>query len=371
MAKALLALLKKAAKKLEDYDFGAATKLYGDALEIQPGNIAASMGLAMVYNRTEKPLDALRMLSTIWDGISAPKSKAAPVVMATVLAQIGLAQQQLGKWAEALQSYRKAHALIPSDELTIKIKYLQSLVEMPEPILQLIQQAVQQHRAGKLDIAAKLYHAALQLNQDHPDALHGLGMVMREKQDLNAAMALVQQAIVLEPERADFYNDLGMIFQDRGDLEKAISFHKRALKLQPEFSPAYINLGVAYKRLGQLDDAINAYQAALKLQPDMPEAHNNLGNLLRIKGDLGGACEALNRALSLRPNYLAARQNLDAVEQQLSEILNAQEVGVPSPQTNLSKPLASKTKNGKQGRLNATSSKTKLASEKSGKLKKV
>ncbi|WP_306602701.1 tetratricopeptide repeat protein [Azonexus sp.] len=368
MAKDLVYLLKKAAKKLEEFDFGAATKLYSEALEVQPGNIAASMGLAMVYNRTEKPLDALKILGKIWEAVSAPKNKATPAAMATVLAQVGLAQQQLGKWADALQSYRKAHALTPSDEVAGKIKQLQSLVEMPEPIQQLIQQAMQQHRAGKLDMAVKLYQAALQLNQDHPDALHGLGMVMREKKESNSAMALVQQAIVLEPERADFYNDLGMIFQDRGELEKAINFHKRALRLQVTFAPAYINLGVAYKRLGQLDDAINAYQEALKLQPDMPETHNNLGNLLRLKGDTDGAREALSRALALRPNYLAARQNLEAVEQLLSGTQN--NLGSEEPlATSVPKPATRKTKGSKKGSDTTCSVESKTAPVKPGKAK--
>ncbi len=310
MAKTFASLLKDAGNQLESHHYADATETYRAALKIQPGNAAASMGLAMVYNRTGQHESALKLLQGVWKAIGSSKAKKIVGSKAAVLVQIGLAQQQLGRLTDALQNFRQAHSLFPSTELAERIEKLSSAVDNPNTIEHLLILANQLRHAGKLEQAVNTYHTALQLNADHPDALHGLGLTLRAQKDLDGALPLIQQAIILAPDRADYYNDLGMVFQERGELDKAVSFHKRALKLNADFVPAYINLGVAYKRQGKFDEAISAYHQAIALQPDLPEAHNNLGNLLRNMGDLVGAQASLEQALKIKPDYVDAQQNL-------------------------------------------------------------
>ncbi|MDV6344291.1 tetratricopeptide repeat protein [Nitrosomonas sp. Is37] len=316
MTKTLTEILKEAGALLEGRDYTNATSLYQEAMKLQPGNAAAAMGIAMIHNRTGQPEEALKILQGVWKTISRSRRKKAVAPKAAVLAQIGLAQQQLGRAIEALQNFRRANVLLPSAELAERIQKLESVIENPNTIAQLLIQASQLLRSGKVEEAVKVYHAALQLNADQPEALHGLGLALRAQKDLDGALPLFQQAIMLAPDRADYYNDLGILFQERGELEKAISFHKRALKIKADFVPAYINLGVAYKRMGKLDDAIAAYREAITLQPNSSAAHNNLGNLLRIQGDLVNARKELEQAIKLQPGYQGAIENLAALEQE-------------------------------------------------------
>ena len=329
----LTATIKEAGTLLEKREYTNAESLYRKAMQLQPGNAAAAMGIAMIHNRTGQPEEALKILQKVWKAISGSKTKKTIVPKAAVLAQIGLAQQQTGRVIEALQSFREANALSPSTELSKLIQNLGNVVENPHTIEQLVAKAGQLQHGGKLEEATKLYHTALQLNPDHPEALHGLGLVLRAQKDLDGALPLIQQAIMLAPDRPDYYNDLGILFQERGELEKAISFHKRALKVKADFTPAFINLGVAYKRIGKLDEAIAAYRQAILLQPNSPAAHNNLGNLLRIQGDLTGARKELKQAIKLHPSYQDAIENLATVEQELK-----QNIGITSktrkPKTN-------------------------------------
>ncbi|SFM05467.1 tetratricopeptide repeat protein [Nitrosomonas communis] len=319
MTKTLTDILKEAGAFLEKRDYTNASTLYQEAMKLQPGNAAAAMGIAMIHNRTGQPEEALKILQGVWKTISSSKMKKAVAPKAAVLAQIGLAQQQLGRALEALQIFRQANALLPSTELTERIQKLENVIENPNTIEQLLIRASQLHRSGKLEEAVKVYHAALQINADHPEALHGLGLTLSTQKDLDGALPLLQQAIVLAPDRPDYYNDLGILFQERGEFEKAISFHKRALKIKADFFPAYINLGVAYKRLGKLDDAIAAYRQAIAIQPNSAAAHNNLGNLLRIQGDLVNARKELEQAIQLQPGYQGAIENLAALEQEAKQ----------------------------------------------------
>ncbi|MFO1244947.1 MAG: tetratricopeptide repeat protein [Ramlibacter sp.] len=314
MAKSIASLLHEAGTHLAQYDLGSALQLYREAMAREPGNAAAAMGMAMVLNRTNKPGEALQLLTRIWASVSRAKQKLPPAQQATVLAQMGLAQQELGQLGAALESYRQAARLVNSEDLNRRIKQIVPLVNSPAPVQQLILHGRALMAARQVEEAAKTYIGALKLQPDNADVLHELAMVLQELGAHDRALPLLQKAVILAPDRPEFFNDLGMLFQRRADFTKAVSFHKRAIKLAPGFVFAYINLGVAHKRLGQNDEALAAYRAALKIDPNSPEANNNLGNLLRVMGQLPLAQQHLEKALKLRPGYADAQANLDAVK---------------------------------------------------------
>jgi tetratricopeptide (TPR) repeat protein len=312
-------ILSEAAARLERFDFGSAVQLYQQVLAAQPGNAAAAMGMAMAFNRTGKPADALKLLQKVWKAVSTAKPKAGPQQQGSVLAQMGLAQQQLGKLGEALESFRQAARLVRSNDLDRRIKQLEPLVSSPLPVQQLIIQARQLHGQLQLQEAVKTFRAALQLQQDSAEALHGLALVLRDLKAPDEALPLLQKAIILAPERPEFFNDIGLLFQDRSDFAKAVSFHRRAVKIDPNFVYAYVNLGVAHKRLGQLEDSVAAYRKAIALNPHSAEAHNNLGNVLRSMGELKVAKTHLEKAMALRPGYADAQVNLAMLAKQETE----------------------------------------------------
>jgi tetratricopeptide (TPR) repeat protein len=343
MAKSLAAILKDASAALDRFDFGSALQLYQQALGAEPNNAAAAMGLAMVLNRTGQPANALSLLRQIWAGMSASKAQLTPVQRASVLAQIGLAQEQLGSLGDALEAYRQAARLVLSDELTQRIKQLEPIAGSPAPVQQLVLSARRQLANRQADEAAKTYRAALQLQPDNAEVLHGLALVLRELKQTTEAMTLLQKAVILSPHRADYYNDLGLLFHDRNDFVKAVSFHKRALKVDPRLVSAWINLGVANKRLGRLDESEAAYRSALEIDSRSAAVQNNLGNLLRVKGELAEARKHLRKAIELQPGYQDARANLDAVEAALKERKIAQVKATETPPAKASKKSPAKT----------------------------
>lgn len=315
----LAQLLDRAAAKLDQMDLGGALTLYQQAIKKAPNNAAVVMGLAMTFNRSGQSAQALPLLQRLWDTATKLKSKAPAQFKAAVLAQIGLAYQQMGQMNEALNMFDSAYQLLPSAELEARIQQLQTLVNQNDPIQQLLLTANLAARNQEWERAIKTYVAALQLHPDNVQVLHGLAQVQQARGAPDLALPLLQKAVILAPDRADLFNDLGLVFQEKGELTKAISFHKRALRVKPDLALAYVNIGVAYKKLGQYQEAQDNYRAAIKLAPHLPQAHNNLGNLLRIAGDLAAAKKHLQKALSLQPEYPAAMENLQAVELALKE----------------------------------------------------
>lgn len=303
-------LLQHAARCLDEHKFTDAGRLYGEALQLKPGNAAACMGLAIACNRTGHPAEALQILQSILTGFAKAIKKPERQVFAAVFAQVGLACLQLNKQAEALSAFTLAYQHYPSEELSVQINQLKPAVLPTDPLSQLLKQADQHLDAGSLNEAEKLYRAVLQFNPDHAEALYGLGIALRNQKKYAEALPALQQATIMSPDNAAYYNDLGILFFETGEFAKAISFFSRALKVQSDFDPAHINLGVAYKKTGQFSKATQAYRSALAHNPNSAAAHNNLGNLLMQQGELASAKTELEAALQLKPGYQDALNNL-------------------------------------------------------------
>ena len=75
MTKTITATLKEAGALLEKREYTNAESLYRKAMQLQPGNAAAAMGIAMIHNRTGQPEEALKILQKVWKAISGSKTK--------------------------------------------------------------------------------------------------------------------------------------------------------------------------------------------------------------------------------------------------------------------------------------------------------
>ena len=315
MTKELKKLILDAGKKLERLDFGEAVSLYQQALKKSPGNAAASLGLAMAYNRIGRSADALALLQPLWIATQGSSASVQKATQAEIMAQVGLAFLQMGNPEQALGAYRIALGLHRSKAIEQQIATLSAMVKSASPLEQLLQYANAQLSSGKTAEAVQSLKAALALSPDNDVVLHALGDALRLAGDFSAAMTCIQQAIVMQPEVAQYHNTLGMLFQNRGEFEQAVKFHQRALKLNPKFAPAMCNLGIALRHLGDAAQALKAYEAALRIDPNLVQAYNNMGNVLRDLGRLPEARAAYKKAISLAPNYRDAVNNLAAISE--------------------------------------------------------
>jgi tetratricopeptide (TPR) repeat protein len=325
------ALLKQAAVRLEAFDFGEALKLYKQANSLKPGNAAAQMGMAVVFNRTGNSANALVILQKLWEAVQTKASKIKIETQSEIMAQVGIAFEQLGQKEQALACFQLAHKIYTSDTLLEKIASLSKGLINLTPLEQLLIQGQEQLEKGNLVDAARIFRAALSLNVDSDKALNGMADCLRQLNDLPGALQCVQQAILLKPDDAVYQNTLGLIYLQRNETAKAVKVFLRAIKLNQKFATAYINLGVAYKRLEKLSDAVKAYETAIKLKPDMPQAHNNLGNVFNLLGDKVSAKKQYEIAVKLQPNYIDAIKNLDAIYKTSKKNTTAKKV--PTNQT--------------------------------------
>ena len=211
-------------------------------------------------------------------------------------------------------------------------------------IQETLKSALEHHQAGRLQEAEALYRQILQVQPNHPDTLHLLGVLAhqvgkhqvavdyitraialnpaaaeyhssvgeayRALARLNEAEASYKQALALKPAYAEVCNNLGIVLQEQGKLQEAEVYYKKAVAISLSYADAYNNLGVALKKQGKLKEAVAQYRQALALQPTSAQACNNLGNALKDLGKLDEAIECFGQALTLKPDYAEAHNNL-------------------------------------------------------------
>ncbi|MEG4813327.1 GNAT family N-acetyltransferase [Microcoleus sp. K5-D4] len=211
-----------------------------------------------------------------------------------------------------------------------------------------LQIAVRDHRLNRLTKAEQRYHQILKAQSNHPEALYGLGVLMRQKGEYQTAENLLKNLLQVQPNSIKALFGLGNLYQTQDRLSEAIETYHQVLALQPDAIAAYNNLGYALQQQGKWEDAIAYYQKALELKPDCVEAEVNLANALHAQGklslekqahyaamnnDLGSKCKQVGdlktaiayyrQSISMKPDLAEAHYNLDLVLQEQGEYQTA------------------------------------------------
>ena len=174
----------------------------------------------------------------------------------------------------------------------------------------LIDQALQRHRAGRLQEAEKIYRQILHSDPSQPDALHLLGFIAYQVGRYTEAVELIDKAIERAPQAPDLYNHLGLALAAQGRRNDAIHAYQKAIELNPRFPEALNNLGSSLRAVGELSAALTNYRLALDCQPDFADTWNNLGNLYRDMGEFDQALQAFRQALAFQLDFSAAHSNM-------------------------------------------------------------
>jgi tetratricopeptide (TPR) repeat protein len=167
----------------------------------------------------------------------------------------------------------------------------------------LLNQALELHRAGRLDDAGAIYEQLLTDGPEHADAAHLLGLVRFRNNDVESAIHLIGDALARDPENPVYHANLGNVLKDCGRMTEAIAAYRRALTLRPTYAEVENNLGYALQTTGMIDDAIGHYRSAIALRPSDHRARFNLGNALFLLGKAEAAIVAYRGAVSLSPGF--------------------------------------------------------------------
>jgi len=168
-----------------------------------------------------------------------------------------------------------------------------------------------------------LWRHTLARNPDAPMAHYNLGLLLDERDDVEATIAQYRAGLAVKPDMPDAHNNLARALARRGEFAEAMHHYRESLRIDPDQYLAYYNLGVALEQTGQLDEAMDQYREAIRRRPDFPEAYNNLATVLYKLGRLGEAVDQYREAIRRRPEFTEAHRNLAIVLYKLARFPEA------------------------------------------------
>ena len=162
-----------------------------------------------------------------------------------------------------------------------------------------LQRAIDLHQTGKLQQAELIYQQILQTHPQHSTALHLLGVIAYQSDNLAMAVGLIEQATKIDPNQSSGFFSLGLALKKQGRLKDAINAYYKVLEIEPQNANAYNNLGNILGLSGKLEQAVGVYRQALEINPSDIRTYNNLGIALQKQGKLTEAIDTYYKILEI------------------------------------------------------------------------
>jgi protein O-GlcNAc transferase len=174
-------------------------------------------------------------------------------------------------------------------------------------------QALDLHRAGKLDDAEAAYLKLLSASHHHPDLLRLLGLLRFQRGRGEEAVALLTQAVEAHLDFLDGRRTLALVLGKMGRWREALVQHAEAVGLAPGDASVLNDFGCALLEVGRLDDAAETLRLAVDYDPEHCDALTNLATLLNRLERSTEAAEVIERAVALRPDHAGVLGVLSAI----------------------------------------------------------
>ncbi len=139
--------------------------------------------------------------------------------------------------------------------------------------------AIIQSRKGRFEEANAYFDRALQLKPDNPTLICDAGYCLYLQHRLDEAESLFRRALDIDPQHEAANNNLALVLAERGDDRAAMALFRQT----GTEARAHANMGFVYTRRGELDKAKEAYSRALSIDPQMFVAAEALVQLAQFE----------------------------------------------------------------------------------------
>ena len=181
-----------------------------------------------------------------------------------------------------------------------RARHLRSKGPAPEGLLQArYREALALHGQGQLDQAEALYRTILAQMPDSFHALHMLGVLVAQRDDLAQSARLIEQAVRVDGTVAAAHANLGNTLRLMERLDEALASYDRALALQPGNVGALKGRGLILWRSRRREEALACYEQLLRIEPRYADGWIMKGAIFNDLGRNAEAIASYRKALEL------------------------------------------------------------------------
>ncbi|WP_162914427.1 tetratricopeptide repeat-containing sulfotransferase family protein [Taklimakanibacter lacteus] len=179
-------------------------------------------------------------------------------------------------------------------------------------VLQALQRGVDLQRQRKFIEAERIYQGILHRLPEHPDALHLMGTLAVEANQMDVAVDYFERAVKRRPRHPHYLGNLGTAYLDSGNMDEAIATLRKAVEAAPSLIEALCNLARAYRRNSKASNGLPFLERAERIAADHPLVAVGFGETLRDLGRMDEAAAHFRRAIAAGHSLPRAYQGLSS-----------------------------------------------------------
>ncbi len=179
----------------------------------------------------------------------------------------------------------------------------------PFNIAQTLQEAVGLHQQGRLRDAEKLYTRALKAAPDNFDALHLLGLIKAQSNQMGEAYRLMSAALKINPGAPDALINIANVLHALKRDTEALECLDKALAARPGDLEALLYRANALSALNRPQEALAGFEAVLARNPGHGDARLSRGTVLATMRQHAQALTDFDAVLAQAPNHSEALYN--------------------------------------------------------------
>lgn len=186
--------------------------------------------------------------------------------------------------------------------------------------------AQRMHRNAQLAGARTLYERILDIEPNHADAWHFLGLARFQMGEAAAGVSAVRHALSLAPDYADAHANLANMLLQTGRRDDAEAHLQQAIRVAPRAIPPRLTLATIRRAQGRFEEAATEAQTVLGMDPENAYAHVSLGHTLAAQGRLEEAVVRYNLALLYDPESRMSAEHQGFALLRLGRVAEAREL---------------------------------------------
>ena len=249
---------------------------YRKAIALEPKDAEAHFGMAKAYRKSQRLEDAEAMLE---------KVRVLDPLRIGIEIERGLIAEARGDLSGAADRYKAALEKTPESwDLRTKLGAL--LVKTGSP------------KEGKVFL-----DSVLEEQPHNAEAIHYLGRVALQKNQLVLARQLFTKAIRLEPQNGEFRMYVGWTALESNELAKSMRHLNAAINMNPMLPQAYWLRARLRFRTGAVKDALKDLQEAVKLDPTSADTHATMAASYEQLTEGNRAIESYRKAVELDDSH--------------------------------------------------------------------
>ncbi|NXL94025.1 TMTC1 protein, partial [Alectura lathami] len=183
------------------------------------------------------------------------------------------------------------------------------------------------YNTGRYEEALQVYREAASLQPSNKETRLALAQVLAMMGRTKEAEKMTNHILNEDVECLECYRLLSAIYSKQEHYAKALEAIDKALQLKPKdpkiISELFFTKGNQLREQNLLDEAFESYKRAVELNPDQAQAWMNMGGIEHIKGNYITARGYYEKALQLVPNSKLLKENLaklDRLEKRFQEV---------------------------------------------------